>query len=220
MWREGKLEAEMEEWQCALAVEGASEAAAAARRVQVGWRRWCRKHGILRAPAAVRGTQPAASSCAELASLRFAHGSTSLLQVGGGGLSDAVQHLAAEPPTWAFAAAAALMLTGRQLTPTLDLLTSQLAVAHGPLALVALGLGLDLAPPQPRQVGPAASFCHAVFFFFQRLLALPCCCRTLLLHAILHARCMLHFACAMHVHACTPTHFLAEQSRPMITKCN
>lgn len=35
VWRDGKLEAEMEEWQCALAVEGAGEAATAASRVQV-----------------------------------------------------------------------------------------------------------------------------------------------------------------------------------------
>lgn len=35
VWRDGKLEAEMEEWQCALAVEGAGEAAAASSRVQV-----------------------------------------------------------------------------------------------------------------------------------------------------------------------------------------
>lgn len=41
VWRDGKLEADMEEWQCALAVEGAGEAAAAARRVQVRWLRVC-----------------------------------------------------------------------------------------------------------------------------------------------------------------------------------
>lgn len=75
------------------------------------------------------------------------------LQVGGGGLADAVQQLLSDPSTWAFAAAAALAVAGRQLTPTLSLLTSQLAVAHGPLALLAFGLTLELAPPQPRQVG-------------------------------------------------------------------
>lgn len=107
VWREGKLASETEEWQCALAVEGASEAAAAARRVQVG----------------------------------------------GGGAADALQALLAEPSTWAYLAAAVLVVAGRTLTPTLDLLTGQLAVAHGPLALLALGLTLELDPPAPRQVG-------------------------------------------------------------------
>lgn len=74
--------------------------------------------------------------------------------MGGGGVADAVQQLLSDPSTWAFAAAAALIVAGRQLTPTLGLLTSQLAVAHGPLALLALGLTLELAPPQPRQVRP------------------------------------------------------------------
>lgn len=36
MWREGQLEAALEDVQCSLAVEGANEAAAVARRVQVG----------------------------------------------------------------------------------------------------------------------------------------------------------------------------------------
>ena len=68
-------------------------------------------------------------------------------------MADALQQLLSDPSTWAFAAAAALAVAGRQLTPTLDLVTRQLAVAHGPLALLVLGLTLELAPPQPRQVG-------------------------------------------------------------------
>ncbi|KAL4447927.1 hypothetical protein ABPG75_005146 [Micractinium tetrahymenae] len=107
VWREGRLEVEWDEWQCALAVEGASEAAAAARRVQVG----------------------------------------------GGTPSDALRQLLADPPTWAYAVAAALALTGRGLTPTLDLLTGQLALAHGPLALATLGLTLELGAPPARQAG-------------------------------------------------------------------
>jgi predicted permease len=39
-WEGGRLAAKMEEWQCALAVEGASEAAAAARGVRVGGGGW------------------------------------------------------------------------------------------------------------------------------------------------------------------------------------
>ncbi len=74
-------------------------------------------------------------------------------QVGGGSLADAAAQLAADPPTWAFLAAAALALTGRHLTPTLDLITASLAPAHAPLALLALGMTLgELTPPQPRQV--------------------------------------------------------------------
>ena len=107
VWRDGRLDSEMEEWQCALAVEGASEAAVAARRVPVG----------------------------------------------GGTAADTLQALLADPATWAYLCAGALVLAGRSLTPTLDLLTSQLAVAHGPLALLALGLTLDIDPPTPRQVG-------------------------------------------------------------------
>lgn len=106
VWREGRLEIEWDEWQCALAVEGASEAAAAARRVGVG----------------------------------------------GGTAADALRQLLADPPTWAYAAAAALALTGRGLTPTLGLLTEQLALAHGPLALATLGLTLELGAAPARQV--------------------------------------------------------------------
>lgn len=36
--------------------------------------------------------------------------------------------------------------------PQLDTITRQLAAAHAPLALLALGLSLDLTPPAPRQV--------------------------------------------------------------------
>jgi hypothetical protein len=107
VWRDGKLASELEEWQCALAVEGASEAAAVAARVQVG----------------------------------------------GGSLPEAAQRLLADPSSWAYLAAAALVLTGRQLTPTLHLATSSLAAAHAPLALLALGMILDeLTAPQPHQV--------------------------------------------------------------------
>ncbi|KAI3427252.1 hypothetical protein D9Q98_007186 [Chlorella vulgaris] len=108
VWRDGKLASELEEWQCALAVEGASEAAAVAARVQVG----------------------------------------------GGSLPEAAQRLLADPSSWAYLAAAALVLTGRQLTPTLHLATSSLAAAHAPLALLALGMTLDeLTAPQPHQFG-------------------------------------------------------------------
>ena len=37
----------------------------------------------------------------------------------------------------------------------LDALTRQLAMAHAPLALLALGLTLDTQPPQARQVSRA-----------------------------------------------------------------
>jgi hypothetical protein len=153
VWREGKLVGELEEWQCALAVEGANEAAAVARRVQVG----------------------------------------------GGGLAEAAQQLLADPPTWAYAVAAALALTGQQLTPTLDLVSSQLATAHGPLALLALGLTLELAPPQQRQVGRLSSAgwrCSACTH-----------CAAL---------------CCTHTHTCThariPT--LTAPLSPVITICN
>ncbi|GAB4822613.1 hypothetical protein N2152v2_009659 [Parachlorella kessleri] len=106
MWREGRLETPMEERQCSLAVEGSNEAAAAARRVQVG----------------------------------------------AGGVPAAARALLMEPATWAYVAAGALAVLGRQLTPTLDALTRQLAIAHAPLALLALGLTLDTQPPQSRQL--------------------------------------------------------------------
>ena len=77
----------------------------------------------------------------------------SRVQVGGGGGAHAVRQLLADPAVWAYAGAAALALTGRQLTPTLHLVTSNLALAHAPLALLALGLGLELGPaPLQRQV--------------------------------------------------------------------
>ncbi|PSC73865.1 mitochondrial inner membrane protease ATP23 [Micractinium conductrix] len=87
---------------------------------------------------AVEGAGEAAAAAARVA-------------VGGGTPGDALRQLLADPPTWAYAAAAALVLAGRQLTPTLDLATSQLALAHGPLALLAWGLTLEVGPPQPRQ---------------------------------------------------------------------
>lgn len=74
MWREGRLEAPMDERSCALAVEGANEAAAAARRVLVG------------------GSSPQA----------------------------ALGQLVSDPALWAYAAAAALALLGRPLTPTVS----------------------------------------------------------------------------------------------------
>ena len=150
-----------------------------------------------------------------------------LLQVGGGGMADAVQQLLSDPSTWAFAAAAALAVAGRQLTPTLALLTSQLAVAHGPLALLALGLTLELAPPQPRQVGgcwPLCVECWALYSMLcvLRLYALLRCtrfaahaclalCSSCPAHALLHAPASLCAAAALHTVArllasCTPAH--------------
>lgn len=76
VWRDGRLENPQEERQCALAVEGANEAAAVARRVHVG----------------------------------------------GGSLQRAAGLLLMDPCTWAYAAAVALALLQRQLTPTVRLL--------------------------------------------------------------------------------------------------
>eukprot|EP00887_Chlorella_sp_A99_P001349 scaffold14.g1349.t1 len=128
VWERGKLAAEMEEWQCALAVEGANEAAAAARRVRVGE----------------------------------------------GGAAEAAAALAAQPATWAYALAAALVVLGRPLAPTLDLVTSQLAGAHAPLALLVLGLTLDVSLPPLRQASDVAA-ALAVRLVPPLLLALAAC---------------------------------------------
>lgn len=113
-WQDGKLQSELEEWQCALAVEGAAEAATAARRIKVG-----------------------------------------------GGWAEALQQLLAQPAAWAYGLAAVLLVLGKPLTPTLDAVTAQLAGAHAPLALLALGLGLDVALPPKRQVGAGCGRVHA-----------------------------------------------------------
>lgn len=108
-WRRGKLDSvpSTEEAVCVLAVEGANEAAAAARRVKVG-----------------------ASD-----------------------YSEAVRRVLSQPATWAYVLSFVLVVTGvRVRSPSVALLTGQLAGAHAYLSLIAVGMLLDSAPPSPRQV--------------------------------------------------------------------
>ena len=72
--------------------------------------------------------------------------------MGGGTLGEAFRQLASDPASWAYVAAATLCALGRPLTPTLHALTAPLARAHAPLALLALGLTLDVTRPPIRQV--------------------------------------------------------------------
>lgn len=106
VWEGGKLAQSMEEWQCALAVEGANEAASVAKRIVVG----------------------------------------------GGSASAALSRLGSQPATWAIFVAMAMSAAHTSLTPTLQFVVSKLAEAHAPLALVAVGLSLDVKGLSSRQV--------------------------------------------------------------------
>lgn len=106
IWEGGKLVTVMEEIKCALAVEGANEAAAVAKNVVVGGANW----------------------------------------------GAALQGLAAQPAAWAFLAAGAMVVSGVPLTPTVEAVTRRLAAAHGPLALLAVGLTLGTEKIPNKQV--------------------------------------------------------------------
>jgi len=111
-WRRGKLDSPTEEQLCVLAVEGANEAAAAARRVKVG-----------------------ASD-----------------------YSEAIRRVVSQPATWSYIVSFMLMVTGvRVMSPSVGLLTGQLAGVHAYLSLIAAGMLLDTTPPSPRQVSHSGS---------------------------------------------------------------
>lgn len=106
LWENGKLVQSIDEVQCALAVEGANEAATVARNVIVGGASW----GV------------------------------------------AMQRMAVQPATWACIAVVVMAVLGKPLTPSIDAVTGTLAAAHGPLALLGVGLSLNFAPLPERQV--------------------------------------------------------------------
>lgn len=115
VWNEGKLESSLEELQCVLAVEGANEAAAVSRNIDIG--------------------------------------SASLTAVAKRGL--------AVPGLWALLIA--LILNGLKLplSPSIDTITRSIAPAHGPLALISVGLLSDFSqrPKSEKDVSVMKCLC-------------------------------------------------------------
>jgi predicted permease len=74
------------------------------------------------------------------------------LQVGGGGLSDALQLLTTCVPFWAALAGVALSVTHSALPATLAAVVPPLAGAHLPLALLTAGAAADFTPLQAYQL--------------------------------------------------------------------
>ena len=73
-------------------------------------------------------------------------------QVGGGGLSDALQLLTTCVPFWAALAGVALSMTRSALPATLAAVVPPLASAHLPLALLTAGAAVDFTPLQQYQL--------------------------------------------------------------------
>ena len=73
-------------------------------------------------------------------------------QVGGGGLSDALQLLTTCVPFWAALAGTALSVTNSALPATLAAVVPPLASAHLPLALLTAGAAVDFTPLQQYQL--------------------------------------------------------------------
>lgn len=107
IWKEGKLDISLEEWQCALAVEGANESAAVARGITVG----------------------------------------------GATAGSIIRRAVSQPILWAFLLMFWTSMTSKALTPTVEAVAQRVSVAHGPLSMMAVGLAVDVAPPQRKQVG-------------------------------------------------------------------
>ena len=120
LWEEGKLQTTMEEIQCALAVEGANEAAAVARKVVVGGATW----------------------------------------------GAAFRELAIQPAAWAFVIAG-LMVAGKvPLSANVDAVTKSFSAAHGPLALMAVGLTLGGEPIPQKQVRWKNNYNNSIWDIF------------------------------------------------------
>ncbi len=75
-----------------------------------------------------------------------------------------------QPATWAYIAAIAMVLLGKPLTPSIDAVTGTLAAAHGPLALLAVGLSLNFEPLPERQVSFFYFFCFFTLLFWMMML--------------------------------------------------
>lgn len=73
-------------------------------------------------------------------------------QVGGGGMSDALQMLTTCVPFWAALAGTALSVTHSALPATLAAVVPPLASAHLPLALLTAGAAVDFTPLQQYQL--------------------------------------------------------------------
>lgn len=123
IWREGKLESSLEELQCVLVVEGANEAAAVARHVDIG--------------------------------------SASLTAVIKRGL--------AAPGVWTLLIALALQYFKFPLPPSIDTITRNIAPAHGPLALISVGLLLDVSQRPKSDKDVSVDFIrHDVCAFYRK----------------------------------------------------
>lgn len=82
------------------------------------------------------------------------------------GTAAAVRKLISQPATWAFAASGALMLTQRSLTPTISMISERLAGVHALLALISLGMTMELSSVKSKNVRRHSVSCNIPSLIF------------------------------------------------------